>query len=56
MLAEDLRDEYTDLFVPRKEDEYLWKLVKGADKLSALIKCIQKRMGNTEFISAKNST
>lgn len=57
MLAEDLRDEYTDLFVPRKEDEYLWKLVKGADKLSALIKCIQEEnAGNTEFISAKNST
>ena len=40
-----------------KEDEYLWKLVKGADKLSALIKCIQEEnAGNTEFISAKNST
>ena len=57
MLAEDLRDEYTDLFVPQKEDEYLWKLVKGADKLSALIKCIQEEnAGNKEFISAKNST
>ena len=53
----DLRDEYTDLFVPQKEDEYLWKLVKGADKLSALIKCIQEEnAGNKEFISAKNST
>lgn len=57
MLPEDLREEYTDLFVPKKEDEYLWKLVKGADKLSALIKCIQEEnAGNTEFISAKNST
>ena len=57
MLAEDLRDKYIDLFVPQKEDEYLWKLVKGADKLSALIKCIQEEnVGNTEFISAKNST
>lgn len=57
MLPEDLKDEYTDLFIPKKEDEYLWKLVKGADKLSALIKCIQEEnSGNTEFISAKNST
>lgn len=57
MLPDDLKEEYIDLFVPQKEDEYLWKLVKGADKLSALIKCIQEEnAGNTEFISAKNST
>lgn len=32
------------------------KLVKAADKLSALIKCIQEEMaGNTEFIRAKQS-
>ena len=57
MLPADIREEYFDLFFLQKEDEYLWKLVKGADKLSALIKCIQEEnAGNTEFISAKNST
>lgn len=57
MLPDDLMDEYRDLFFPKKEDEYLWKLVKAADKLSALIKCIQEEnAGNTEFVSAKKST
>ena len=57
MLPDDLMDEYRDLFFPKEEDEYLWKLVKAADKLSALIKCIQEEnAGNTEFVSAKKST
>ena len=57
MLPEDLREDYYDLFFPREEDEYLWKLIKAADKLSALIKCIQEEnAGNNEFISAKKST
>ncbi len=57
MLPEDLKEDYEDLFIPDEKDEYLWKLVKGADKISALIKCIQEEnTGNTEFISAKKST
>ena len=57
MIPEDLREDYEGLFFPQEEDEYLWKLVKGADKISALIKCIQEEnTGNTEFISAKKST
>lgn len=57
MLPTDIREEYEDLFFSNNADEYLWKLVKGADKLSALIKCIQEEnSGNTEFVSAKNST
>ena len=57
MLPEDLKQDYEDLFIPDEKDEYLWKLVKGADKISALIKCIQEEnTGNTEFISAKKST
>lgn len=56
MLPEDLREEYMGLFFPQQEDEYLWRLVKAADKLSALIKCIQEEnSGNTEFVSAKKS-
>ncbi len=56
MLPEDLQDAYESVFVKQPEDTYLWKLVKGADKLSALIKCIEERKaGNTEFVSAEKS-
>lgn len=55
-LPEDLRISFESLFFQREEDSELWKLVKAADKLSALIKCIQEEMaGNTEFVSAKKS-
>ena len=38
-------------------DAYEWRLVKAADKLSALIKCIEERnSGNHEFDSAYDST
>ena len=40
-----------------EDDAELWKYVKAADKISALIKCIQeKRAGNTDFDSAAEST
>ena len=56
MLPEDMRESYHAIFFPQKEDEYLWKLVKAADKLSALVKCIEERKtGNTEFYSAEKS-
>ena len=56
MLPEDMRRSYETLFFPREEDAYLWRLVKAADKLSALIKCIEERKaGNTEFLSAEKS-
>lgn len=56
-LPEDLRGDYRPLFEKREEDEELWRLVKGADKLSALIKCIEERqMGNVDFSSAEKST
>lgn len=56
MLPEDLRKSYTSYFFPNEEDSYLWVLVKAADKLSALIKCIDERKaGNTEFISAEKT-
>jgi 5'-deoxynucleotidase len=43
MLPEDMRKSYESLFFPLGEDKYLWKIVKAADKLSALIKCIEER-------------
>ncbi len=56
MLPEDFKEEYETLFFQREEEVYLWKLVKAADKLSALIKCIQEeKAGNTEFVNAKDS-
>lgn len=57
MLPEDLRECYEDAFFKKEDDEYLWKIVKAADKISALIKCIEEeKAGNTEFKEAKKST
>jgi 5'-deoxynucleotidase len=56
MLPEDMRRSYESIFFPQEDEVYLWKLVKAADKLSALIKCIEERKaGNTEFVSAEKS-
>jgi len=42
---------------PDPEEIYMRRLVKAADKLSALIKCIEEESGgNTEFRSARLST
>ncbi len=56
MLPSDLRRSYEEVFFAKEEDLYLYRLVKAADKLSALIKCIEeKKAGNTEFISAEKT-
>lgn len=53
MLPQDLREEYQSIFFLKEGEEYLWKLVKAADKLSALIKCIEEtKAGNQEFFRA----
>ncbi len=55
MLPEDLRAIYRPVI--SNEDAVLEQYVKAADKLSALIKCIEEvRMGNNEFLKAKEST
>lgn len=58
MLPGELRPEYEDIILlKKKEDKELYKYVKAADKLSALVKCIEEiRMGNDEFKSAEIST
>ncbi len=57
MLPEDMREYYCGAFFKQEEDGYLWRLVKAADKLSALIKCIEeKNAGNREFEKALQST
>lgn len=56
MLPEDLRPAYEGLFFKEESEQYLWKLVKAADKISALVKCIEERKaGNTEFSSAEQT-
>lgn len=50
MLPDEYKSDYAPLFEKQEGDEDLWKLVKAADKISALIKCIEEyRMGNKEF-------
>ena len=57
MLPEDMREYYVSSFFPKEEDAYLWKIVKAADKISALIKCIEEeKAGNKEFSNACEST
>lgn len=56
MLPEDMRSYYENLFFHGEGDEYLWKLVKAADKISAYCKCIEEeKSGNTEFRKAKQA-
>lgn len=53
MLPEEFREDYIPMFEQTEEDKELWALVKSADKISALIKCIEEhRMGNLEFEKA----
>lgn len=53
MLPDEFKSDYVPLFEKQEEDKELWALVKAADKISALIKCIEEhRMGNLEFEKA----
>ena len=54
-LPDDLRPAYAQAFA--HEDDYEHRLVKAADKISALIKCIdEEHAGNAEFAMAAAST
>ncbi|MCR5404574.1 MAG: 5'-deoxynucleotidase [Butyrivibrio sp.] len=58
-LPEDLRPSFEEIFKATDDENevYMRKLVKAADKLSALIKCIGEiNAGNSEFRTAKEST
>lgn len=57
-LPEDLKPAFEEIFHPSRDPEevYLRRLVKAADKLSALIKCIEERgAGNSEFRTAEET-
>ena len=57
MLPNDMAKYYEGAFFKKEGDGYLWKIVKAADKISALIKCIEeKNAGNNEFGKALEST
>lgn len=55
LLPEDLRSDFYDIY--NCEDEEILQIIKAADKISALIKCIcEKNAGNKEFLAAEKST
>lgn len=52
-LPDYMRPYYETILFMQPGDEELWKLVKAADKLSALIKCMEEeKAGNKEFATA----
>ncbi len=56
-LPEYLREEYERIITHKDEDPHMLKLVKAADKLSALIKCIEEEQtGSNEFKKAKEES
>ena len=57
LLPQDMRAQFTAVLEPGEEYGQEKRLVKGADKLSAYIKCIEERKaGNREFEHAEEST
>lgn len=58
-LPDDLRPTFEDVFWGEKnpgDEPLMRRLVKAADKVSALIKCVDEaRSGNTEFASAERT-
>lgn len=58
MLPEDFKEYYRGLLIKedKPEEVLLWKYVKAADKISALIKCMEEeKTGNREFIKARET-
>ena len=61
LLPQDLQPVYEGILLPEKSpnaptEDYLRRLVKAADKLSALIKCMEEEnAGNAEFRTARQT-
>ena len=54
MLPEELKSPYESILTKADEDAYLWQLVKAADRINTLVKCIEEeKSGNREFAGAK---
>ena len=57
MLPLDLRGEYGPLLLPDENWPEERRIIKAADKIAALIKCIEEQgQGNKEFEKARRST
>lgn len=55
-LPENMQKRYAALLVEDEKESKLWRYVKVADKISALIKCIEeKKMGNCDFAQAEET-
>lgn len=53
-LPQELQPVYREIFDAAEEDEALRPYLKAADRLSALIKCLQEEQGgNREYVSAR---
>lgn len=56
-LPKEMRPVYQNIIHADDEEKELWRYVKAADKISALIKCVEeKRMGNMDFEQAEQAT
>lgn len=56
-LPDYMKKYYEPIFFQQSDREYEWRIVKAADKLSALIKCKEEmRSGNQEFKTALETT
>lgn len=55
-LPEAMQKAYEPLLLETEEEKLLWQYVKAADKISALIKCIEEgQMGNKDFLQAEET-
>lgn len=56
-LPDEMRPYYEPIMQDTEKEAVMWLYVKAADKLSALIKCIEERsMGNQDFCKAEETT
>ena len=56
-LPEQVAEDIAPLIDVKGQDEAYLPFIKAADKISALVKCIEERtMGNTEFVDAEKAT
>lgn len=56
-LPEEMRPYYAPIMQDTEREAVMWLYVKAADKLSALVKCIEERsMGNQDFCKAEETT
>ncbi len=56
-LPEEMKPVYEKVLSEEMRSKECHMLVKAADKISALIKCVEeKRMGNSDFIQAEKAT